>query len=302
VLTALIVASVATVVFLPAYGVTGAMDIYGAGGAGEWRGVFIHKNALGQFCGVTFGLLAVTGRRLMRSTVLWLISLGLAALCVVKSDSSTGLVLATGLPAIYFVILKPKGALRVLGGITCAIMIVTVMMYKGFIVDTVLTLLGKDETLSGRTSIWKLAKEFAFQYPLTGAGYDYSGSPVMISRFKAIFGLPHVHNSYLDALINLGWLDSGLLLFAIGGALVASWSRRLSEPASATREALTLLLVAWLISGADEVSAIKPTGPMACIGLLAIVGLYSLQRYTERPSPRPTIQGGFRSEGTVGEP
>ncbi|MDR3507371.1 MAG: O-antigen ligase family protein [Caulobacteraceae bacterium] len=281
-LAASFVLNILTVFLLPRYGITGGTDVYGASSSGEWRGLYNHKNVLGQFCGVSFGVLVVTGRDLLRPTALWLVSLALALLCIYKASSSTGLVLAAILPGIYYGLLWPRGVFRVLGGIAVAIGCTAILLLRGVVVDSVLRALGKGETLSGRTDIWHVAREFAGQYPITGAGYDYSNSAEMTARFFKLFNVPNAHNAYLDALINLGWIDTAVLGAAVIGALVAAWSRRLPEQLEGVRNALTLFLAAWLISGTDEVMAMKPLGALPLFGAVAIIGLYNLKRYGER--------------------
>ena len=45
--------------------------------------------------------------------------------------------------------------------------------------------LGREPTLTGRTEIWRAAQPYLFLRPLTGLGFNYTGSPAMVARAVA---------------------------------------------------------------------------------------------------------------------
>ena len=84
--------------------------------------------------------------------------------------------------------------------------------------DWVLQTLGRDENLTGRTVIWSAGREMFYERPLLGWGYqgiitpEHSG-PFFSFYYGSLYLPPHLHNSYLQFLVETGVL--GTLLFAV---------------------------------------------------------------------------------------
>jgi len=85
-----------------------------------------------------------------------------------------------------------------------------------FVTQSMLSSLGRDPTLTGRTAIWQVVLA-QHTNPLIGTGFE---SFWMGSRLERIWqltekGIQEAHNGYLEVYLNLGWVGVGLLVNAI---------------------------------------------------------------------------------------
>lgn len=196
---------------LPGYAIVG----------GLWRGVYLHKNALGALMSmnaIIFLLLTFSNRRYR-----WLtgIGVGLSVCLLLLSGSATAIILL----ATLLILLPVYRALRWNYTIVVPFLIVALLAGAGVLVwlsensTILLTALGKDSTLTGRTEIWEAAMQMIQQRPILGYGYnafwlgwqsEYSAS--LWSRLN--WEAPNSHNGLIDLGLDLGWL--GITVFGLG--------------------------------------------------------------------------------------
>jgi exopolysaccharide production protein ExoQ len=195
---------------------------------GAWRGLYTHKNSLASFsvlCSIFFLILATTHRR-------WSFWVGwaAAAFLVLMSTSKTGLtlllLLSLLLPLFWVARLRRPAALPFLliFGLTLAAVIV------GFVgnYEFILTSLGRDATLTGRTGIWDTLIGKVSLRPWLGYGYrgfwqGMDGDSADI-YYNLGFMVASAHNGYLDVALELGLV--GLALFV--ATIVQSFSRAIT--------------------------------------------------------------------------
>jgi O-antigen ligase len=220
------ISAVGSLLFVAAFPGDGIMKV--AELAGNWRGVFPHKNVLGttMAAGVFVQLLLLVSQK---RNPRW--SYGLLAVLislVVLSHSATALVLC----AFYFagagVYLLGRQSMS-LGAIAAilflsavAIGIATLAFYPGVLFGIV----GKDTTLTGRTSVWSFVISLIDQRPLLGMGYRAAwvlGDAATIQADEATggWGVGNSHNAYLELALQLG--IAGLVAMA---AVIVSAFRR----------------------------------------------------------------------------
>jgi O-antigen ligase len=146
-----------------------------------------------------------------------------AGLVVVMTRSGTGIAVcvSSGLLALLFVWIR-----RLSASLRKAMTFLVVSAGAGATwwaaghVGTLTTLLGRDDTLTGRTVIWEVAGSAIAEAPWTGYGFGAlwaSGVPVTEAMWAAGgFRFFHAHNTYLDLLLQVGvpGLVLGLLLLA----------------------------------------------------------------------------------------
>lgn len=129
----------------------------------------------------------------------------------------------------------------------------------------ILAAFGRDDTFSGRTSLWEGATAVAeAHHPILGAGYrafwTVAGSDGVRDYVQSWVKLPsHGHNGYLDIWLELGY--AGLVLFAIF-ALVTIWrltSRLLREPGEPAWAALAIFFFVFLLNNISVTVAFKHT-------------------------------------------
>ena len=179
---------------------------------GAWSGLFIEKNGLGAieaqgalFCAAAL-FVDPTRRRV------WGAATGLAVLLLLLSTSKTSLVAMTlGFAGLGFAVMIRRGPIMAVlasffGVVGAGLLGAAVWLAP----DTLLGLLGKDATLTGRTLIWAAVKRQIDTRPLTGFGYgavwsDQSGwGPVYWVAKQAGFRPAYAHDGWLDIWLGLG--------------------------------------------------------------------------------------------------
>jgi O-antigen ligase len=198
-------------------------------GAVQYIGVATHKNSLGAIC--LIGGIILLSSYLVREKASSLSKeirisnmavVLMTAWLFVKANSATALV-AFGLSAFAMVVSQamtyrrnPKRISRLtLLGCLSAGFLVPMIGSAASLVSGV----GRDATLTGRTAIWDLVLSTNTN-PLLGAGYDsfWLGPRVQMFWDKYSFHINQSHNGYIEIYLNLGLI--GLVLF-VGLLLVA---------------------------------------------------------------------------------
>lgn len=196
-------------------------------GTQRFSGIAQDKNMLGIIC-LVFGLAAwwrlLQELRGSRSLV------KLAAQCSIllmalwlfhKANSMTSLAcfaLAAGLIAVAgFSRLGRKRAI-----VHLLVLAAVLACFSTLFIDRsggVLTAMGRNPTLTGRTEIWKLVPRVSGN-PLVGTGFE---SFWLGDRLEKLWTMDHgllkgineAHNGYLEMYLNLGWIGVGLLAMLI---------------------------------------------------------------------------------------
>ncbi|MCP4371498.1 MAG: O-antigen ligase family protein [Deltaproteobacteria bacterium] len=193
-----------------------------------WIGVTLHKNQLGQLCLLSvFYLIWTFVRRwqgrgisaIRYQTYLEAIIIILTIWIMGGPDHSitysatTTVSLVVGLTVLVGLSWKKKwGAIH---GSKALILIVSFIFVYGTITPMVgkLTLLdpsstlGRDETLTGRTSVWEQLIPVAMERPILGCGYG----GFWTSENQELYDISGAHNGYLSVILELGFV--GLIFF-----------------------------------------------------------------------------------------
>ena len=267
-------ASFCFALILPAYGIHQADDASQFVHAGAWRGVYMHKNFLGQvaglFAAVVFWSCFDWSRRKWLTWGLFAALLLLIGL----STSATGLMIVPITLALVWAALKapPKTQVKAL---TLA---VPVLIAGYFAVGLVLNAVGRDATFSGRTIVWQVAADSLLRHPIAGLGYvsiTYGDFSYQLMRRTGLFD---PHNAIFDLALGTGVM--GVVLFVVAVAYAWLAARRLYALGGGERQAavaLFTLMIAWLIGGITEASD-RPFSAMGGLGLFATTALLSMQR------------------------
>lgn len=200
---------------VPSVGVHGGQDPH----SGLWKGVYGHKNSLG--CMMVLSLITFFSLTEESSKIWKFFGLSSAILLIVLSTSKTSLVLSLLLILIMIfyrnfrwqgkisLILIDLGIL-ILGCISLFVFTYWVEILSG---------LGRDPTLTGRTYIWSVAISRLMERPLLGFGREAFWAPqsnyaVEVGRAIGTNWVPpHAHNGLVDLALDTGLI--GLLLFLI---------------------------------------------------------------------------------------
>jgi O-antigen ligase len=268
----------------------------------DLRGVFPHKNILGQVmaAGVLASLhgLRVGGARRTRSLVALLLFIATAFLA--KSGTALvtvfGLCFASGVITLF----RFGGAAR-MAGICVLVFAAPVIAFAAISPDTLLELLGKDPTLTGRTELWALVIQFISQRPMLGWGLTAFWTPA--NPFSADISntlgwvVPEAHNGLLELLLEIGVAGTGLLLFIIGRNVIFA-IRCLKTPAKEIGITSLLCYASVVQIGMTELVLVDQS--QVSVGIVFVCGLIcermvtanlSLRRKASAPRPLPMVRG-----------
>jgi exopolysaccharide production protein ExoQ len=212
--------SILLIRFYPALG-----RAYSRGGTPEWTGVGTDKNALGMICmlyGIVFlwrwlDLNAVRKKSMKQRRSLMALgaALMMVAYLLIIANSQTALsCFAMASALIVATAWSPKWkrpvplTVMVVGmvGFSYCVLIVGIGSW-------LLTLLGRNPTLTGRTAVWGTLLSNAVN-PWIGAGYENFWIGERIELFNRILGgLNQAHNGYIEIYLNMGL--AGLVLLGV---------------------------------------------------------------------------------------
>jgi O-antigen ligase len=198
---------------------------------GAWRGVWSEKNALGDHMAQAIAISCAAAALNRRRRWLWLAAAALELALVVLSTSKTSVVgLSFGMAAFVMVYLVRRGPASAVaatfGAVTAVLAAGAVVLFAS---DKVLSILGKDATLTGRTNVWGPVIRQAQLRPWTGYGYgavwdDQSiwGPFAWITK-EAKFVARASHDSWLEVWLGTGYVGLGAWI----AYFVEIWSRAL---------------------------------------------------------------------------
>ena len=200
---------------------------------GAWRGVYSQKNVFARtmvFSGITFVLAALASKTHRR---LLLCGLGFSVLLILLSGSKGALVLFSTL----LVLVQLFRSLRWNNSLLMPFLILGVLLTSTVILlfigntETVVKLLGRDITLTGRTGIWSVVIGKIAQHPWLGYGYKsfwlgMAGDSADV-WYETFFMAPNSHNGFLDLAVELGLvgLSCFLLTFTKSCLRAIQWVR-----------------------------------------------------------------------------
>lgn len=212
----LLILSILFAIGIPQYGLMSGVH------EGAFRGVFTHKNQFGAFMapgGVVFLLNAFQGKKY--TWIYWcLLVLTCATMVLSQSTTALGTFAVMLILCIIYRIFRWRYEVMV-----SAVLAVTMLGLAGLIYiagyvgsDSLLDLVGKDVTLSGRTDIWayvwdqiQLRPWFGYGLAAFWNGFDGPSGYIQLAMRIAVI---YAHNGFLDIWLSLGLV--GLTVFVIG--------------------------------------------------------------------------------------
>jgi exopolysaccharide production protein ExoQ len=188
---------------------------------GAWHGLFYHKNVLGEAMlqGILiFVALAISEKSRRRR----LIELGLAATAtfvLIKAHSATAMG-GTGIFLLVLLALRvPRLTPYLLGAMLGALLLTIIGMLDGTF--CLLSLLGRDCTITGRTEIWGLVWSAVMARPWIGYGFGafWVGESELGNAIRAELGwqetITEAHNAWLDTWLSIGAIGVGLAILTL---------------------------------------------------------------------------------------
>lgn len=270
----LCIGAMAGVVVVLVYSILFGGSVYDAlDGTYSFVGAFGSKNQLGFYAslGILFSsyyALFMTRSRLARLAAAGIVLL--AATLLVMSQSATSM-LATPAAIIMVIAIAGLGAFtpnhrRIFfaTGAMLAFVAVFAALNAG-VVDMVLAAFGKDSTLTGRTYLWQEGLRAASFAPVLGVGYyaywvqGFSEAERLWSEFYIASRTGfHFHNTYIEALVELGYVGALAVVLPLLATLRLCIVRLLNERDAREALLLTGLLALLVIRSFFEVDILQP--------------------------------------------
>ncbi|HKY19250.1 MAG TPA: O-antigen ligase family protein [Rhizomicrobium sp.] len=240
---------------------------HGAVNNGSWKGVYGHKAILGRIAAVAVTVsIYVRPRFAWERAVRWATIAIFLFLAVQSQSRASWLMMGGGV--CFMVLIAVMRNRRFSSGIklSAAFAVGLAAAAAGAVLfEQILAAFGRDDTFSGRTSLWEGAVAVASaNHPVLGAGYrafwTAAGAEGVRDYVQHWARLPyHGHNGYLDIWLELGY--AGLALFALFvvvsiGRLIRRLLRESDEPAWA---AFAIFFFVFLLNNASVTVAFKHT-------------------------------------------
>jgi O-antigen ligase len=228
-------------------------------GAG-WRGVFVHKNLFGKLMALSTGAFLLLAMDMERRR--WMAFVGAAASfsLVVLSRSVSALLIALTVLSVtpLFRTLRLTRTRHLLLLIAAIVLAEVVLLGTYFEWRALLSILGRDPTLSGRTELWRTLMDPVMRRPWLGYGLGgfwlgWGGESGAV--WSAIgWRPPHAHNGFLDMVLDLGVV--GLSVFLIG--YIGAWIKalRAARCSSKSYELWSLFFLTFLLLSESTESAL----------------------------------------------
>ncbi|MBB3144318.1 exopolysaccharide production protein ExoQ [Phyllobacterium trifolii] len=242
-------------------------------GSYSFVGAFASKNQLGFFAslGVYF---AFASFFVLQTSKIWrciaVVCGILSAYCLVASSSATSVIATLAIftaTLIVGVVLKfsPKHRRSFfVVGVAVALVLVAVAINAGAI-DLVLGAFGKNSTLTGRTYLWQEGFRASREAPLMGIGYQayWVQGFSEAERLWAEFYIPartgfHFHNTYIEVLVELGYVGVVLISLLLGGVVIGFLRRLLTEGYTPQGHLMFGIALLLLIRSFFEIDFIQP--------------------------------------------
>ena len=216
-----VAASALFAVFVPALGTHGAGKF-----EGDWRGLLTFKNQA-AWAAVIFVLLwmGVRKSQWMRTWRVPLLAVGI--LFVLKSGSATGIAALVFGACVLMLLNIYRRYQAVRPFVIAAIGIVLTFVVSN--IESLMTWgldeLGRDATLSGRTSVWSALSPIIEQHYWLGSGYlaFWADSSAYFGSFGStswMTDIGHAHNAYLEILLDVGMIG---LITQVAFLAITSW-------------------------------------------------------------------------------
>jgi O-antigen ligase len=243
---------------------------------GELRGIFPHKNLLGEVmaAGVVASLhgIAAGGRRRRSSIVTLVIFTAL----LFAARSGTAIMASFVLCAAWAVMgmLLRGGAARATAMLLVALLVPVVGAALAF-PDILLGLLGKDPTLTGRTILWQYVWAYIYQQPVLGwglSGFWTPANPAYEQISTAVgWTVPEAHNGLLEMLLEVGVIGTVFLFFLWGRNAVLGLRCLRTQAARNLGISALLCCGALIVFGVSEQVLLDPSHIL--VNLFFVTGL-----------------------------
>ena len=266
------------VAFAPQLTIHQASDVIEPELAGDWRGIFGHKNEASAVM-VLFVFIGIFVAR-VRSLGLGAVIVMLALPFLYMTHSKTSMA-ALPLALIVSVIMaraaKPANGVAVALSILVALNLLSIGSIYIAPIHAVVDAIMPDATFTGRTDIWKFAIDHVAQRPITGYGFAtfWGTEQVVYGMTGATWAntASHAHNGFVDLALTIGIPGSALVTLWLIVLPLVDYCRAADEPESAALKMLFLRICLFAAYGSCFDTAFTQLGALWLILIASAFGL-----------------------------
>jgi O-antigen ligase len=289
--TAVLAASYFGVIFMPEYSIHQATDLVEPNLAGNWRGVFAHKNeASAIFSIIAFiGIFIARSGRMAEGCLICALSL----LFVFLSDGKSSTILCCTAIAVSLIAMRGNANAAV-SALALAPLLALNTLGLGSVafppLASVSASLPLDATFTGRTDIWRFALDKIPSHLFLGHGFSafWNSESVRTAAMDVgswVGDAAHAHNGYLDAVLAMGLPGLALALWAFVAQPLIDLRHAIRSGAD---PAVTLMLSQiWLFGvylSSLESFFFDRSNPIWITFLFAVFGLRYVASYRVAPA------------------
>ncbi|WP_163267692.1 O-antigen ligase family protein [Chelativorans alearense] len=269
-------------------------------GSYTFVGAFSSKNQLGFFASLGIylafaALVLLRERGLLVAPTLFVGAL--SGYCLLFSQSATSVItvaiaLAASLAMNTLQLFAPipRKLLFAAGAVLALLGLFAALQLGAF--DAVLGAFGKDATLTGRTYLWSEGMAAAREHPVLGMGYQaywVHGFPDAERLWEEFYITArtgfHFHNTYIEALVELGAIGLVLLVILLIGVTAGHTSILLGNRRDPAARLMFGLSVMLLLRSLAEVDMMTPYVVGSFLLYYAAGTAFDLSRRVVRPVP-----------------
>lgn len=287
-----IIASYAGVAFLPQLSIHQLTDAIETELAGNWRGIFRHKNEAGAVMVmlVFVGLFVARALNLLVGATIAI----LATAFLVFSVSKSSMILLPVCLTLAFLVERARTTKgRAFAAFTLLIAFNVATLGSSFPgpIRTNLVKIMPDVTFTGRTDLWRYAMEHVAKSPLVGYGIGAfwrtgatmykdreTNEPEDASGWVAELGTDS-HNGYLDVAVSTGLPGALLLIISIVLLPLRDIAAALRQPGNRLMTRFYIRCWVFVLYLSSVESLLMPLNPIWYIMLQSVFGLLLLAHY-----------------------
>ena len=277
----------------PGYGVHQVSDGVQSVHAGDWRGVFGHRTVLAQLSALSLAFAVHGGRAAFRRPWVRAGVMITSGLCLWKAHSGGGLISAGMLLALPPCLALGRRAMARMGWPFCLLLggavLTAIALALPLIEAALLSIVGKEPTLTGRRPLWALILPAARERLILGYGYSTGFRDVvarLVSDHSGFGYVPNAQNGYLDVVLNLGLVGLAVTLAILSLALWRAVRLAIAATPGQGGEMLPLLVAAFTaVMNLGEATFIAANDIFALIYVTALVASDEMLRRSPRTDP-----------------
>ncbi len=223
----LTILSLITVIAFPSIGIMS--DPYNPEINGAWRGFTPHKSVLGTLMVIGFEVYA--WRFFFESQHRWrhaAVAIFMMGVCLLARSSTAFIAMVFSLPLLAVLAARrSEMRMRWIPELVFWSVLIFALLFLPFLLSTLVEMLGKDISLTGRIPLWRTLIPFIEGRPLLGYGYGafwVANSPQMILITELNpWAPPDAHNAYLGVAIDLGLVGASIATVFLLSVIVRAY-------------------------------------------------------------------------------